>query len=109
MSKLTYDWTDLEKNIITIRKARGKITMQELVEFMHEPKQVNAFEGKLVIFMFRVNGEADLYPFGWDDDPGDTQDMMIIEDETRCPICNQKMFVQYCPECGKKLFGTEGA
>lgn len=105
MSKLTFEWTDPERNIITVRKARGKITMQELVEFMHEREQIWSFDGKLAIFMFRVNGEADLHPYGWNEPQGDAQDLLMLEDGMRCPICSQEMFIQYCPDCGRKLFG----
>ena len=80
--------------------------MQELMEFMHESKQISAFDGKLAIFLFRVNGDADLHPYGWIEQQGDAQDLLIIEDESRCPICNHKMFIQYCPDCGRKLFGN---
>lgn len=107
MAKLTWEWSDPDRNIITVRKAKGKITMQELIEFLHEPKQINCFDGKLAIFMFRVNGDADLHPFGWNEPQGDAQDLLMIEDESHCPICNQQMFIQYCPECGHKLFGKE--
>lgn len=103
---LSLEWKDMDRNILTVRKSRGKITLEELTEFFHEHNQVNAFDGKIVMFMFRVNGDADLYPFGWEDQKGDAQDLYILEDEGSCPICSQKMFVQYCPECGKKLYGN---
>jgi len=107
MSALTCEWKDIDRNILTVRKARGKINLEELLVFFHEHKQINAFDGKIVMFMFRVNGDADLYPFGWEEQKGDVQDLYILEDEGNCPICGQQMFVQYCPECGKKLYGEE--
>jgi len=107
MSKLTWEWSGENQTQITIRKPRGKIAMQELIEFMHEPKQLNCFDGKLAIFMFRINSDADLIPFGWEEPAGDAQDLMVIENETPCPLCNHRMFLQYCPDCGRKLFGKE--
>jgi hypothetical protein len=104
MAGLSLEWKNMERNVITVKKARGKITLEELLEFFHEPKQINCFDGKIVMFMFRVNGDADLYPYGWEEQKGDMQDLLILEDEGSCPICGQKMFVQYCPECGKKLY-----
>lgn len=107
MSKLTIEWKDIDRSILTVRKSRGKIQLEELLELFHEPKQINSFDGKIVMFMFRVNGDADLYPYGWEEQPGDQQDLIILEDEGCCPICGQQMFVQYCPDCGKKLYGAE--
>lgn len=101
---LSCEWKNTDRNILTVRKPRGKINLDELVEFFHERRQVLAFDGKIVMFMFRVNGDADLYPFGFEEQKGDVQDLYILEDEEGCPICGQKMFVQYCPECGKKLY-----
>ena len=107
MASLTWEWKDMDRNIITVKKARGKINLEEILEFFHESKQINYFDGKIVMFMFRVNGDADLYPYGWEEPKGDMQDLLILEDEGSCPICGQKMFVQYCPECGKKLYGRD--
>lgn len=107
MAKLTWEWSDTDRNIITIRKARGKITMEEIIQYMHEPAQLHFFDGKLVLAMFRVNESADLYPYGWEEQTGDAQDLYVIEDETRCPICNQVLYLQYCPDCGRKLYGDK--
>ena len=104
MANLSLEWKNTDQNIITVKKARGKITLEEIVQFFHENKQINSFDGKLVMFMFRVNGEADLYPYGWEEQKGDIQDLLILEDESSCPICGRKMFIQYCPECGTKLY-----
>lgn len=108
MAKLTWEWSDPEKNIITIKKPKGKLTMQEIVEFMHQREQANVFEGKLCLIMFRINQDADLYPYDWlsvDGEPtGDAQDVYVYEDGNNCPICGNEMFVQYCPQCGEPLF-----
>jgi len=109
MSKLQWEWQNYDRNEIRIRKARGKITMQELVDFMHEPEQVNLFIGKLVLFMFRVNPDADMFDYGYEESAGDEQTLMILEDEGHCPICNGELFVQYCPECGHQLYGSGGS
>ena len=105
MAGLTCEWKYPDRGILSVKKSKGKITLDEIVEFFHEQKQINCFDGAIVMFMFRVNGDADLYPYGWEEKKGDVQDLMILDDENGCPICNGKMFVQYCPECGKKLFG----
>ena len=107
MSNLSFEWDGMNRNIITVRKSRGKISLEELLEFFHDHKQINAFDGKIVMFMFRVNQDADLYPYGYEDPKGDEKDLYILEDDVGCPICGGKMFVQYCPECGKKLYGEE--
>lgn len=104
MAQLTLEWKDADRSIITVRKSRGKITLDEIVEFFHGSKQINGFDGKIVMFMFRVNGDADMYPFGYEEPKGDEQDLIILEDEGKCPICNGQMFIQYCPDCGRKLY-----
>ena len=98
MAKLSIEWADDDS--VIIRKDKGRLTMDEIFEFMHKREQLNAFEGCLVLITFRVNADRDL-PYMWEKPVGDAQQLYIIQDDTPCPICGKNtLFPQYCPECG---------
>lgn len=105
-ARLTWTYGDRDDEIIVLKK-KGKITFDELIRFMHEREQLNIFDGDLAVIAFRVNSERDLYDFATEltgVPEGDTLDVMIVGDETICPVCGEKrLFPQYCPDCGRKL------
>lgn len=103
MAKLTWEYAENGTDII-VRKARGKITMQELFDFLHEPKQTNSFDGALAAIIFRINSERDI-PYNYEEPDGDSQVVFMVGDDTTCPICGRnEMVLQYCQGCGRKLF-----
>lgn len=103
MAKLTWEYAENGTDII-VRKAKGKITIQELFDFLHEPKQTNCFDGTLAVVMFRVNSNRDI-PYLYEEPAGDAQEVIMVGDDSTCPICGRPdMAVQYCPDCGRKLF-----
>lgn len=103
MAKLTWEYAENGTDII-VRKAKGKITMQELFDFLHEPKQTNSFDGALAVVMFRINSDRDI-PYNYEEQEGDEQIVFMVGDEATCPICGkQGLAVQFCPDCGRKLF-----
>ena len=111
MAKLTWEWGN-NRNVIIVRKKRGKITQDELIRFMNESGQYNVFGGALMIQMFRVNGTEYLDDGYLNEDSGDdTAVLYILDDGGVCPVCGAlREAIQYCPECGHRLdysVGTE--
>lgn len=103
MAKLSWEYDDNGTDIL-VRKAKGKLTIQELFEFLHQPKQTICFDGCLAVVLFRVNSERDI-PMNYEEPEGDVQRVYMLGDDADCPICGRKdMAVQYCPDCGRKLF-----
>ena len=94
-----------------IQKKKGKITFDELLRFMHERDQTFQFDGMLCVVAFRVSSERDMYSYmdEWNGAPeGDALDIMMIGDDTVCPFCGEnRLFLQYCPDCGRELIVKE--
>lgn len=105
-AKLTWTWGE-RNDEIEISKKKGKITIDELFRFMHEQEQLNCFDGALVVYAFRVNGDRDMWNYLEDFSgapEGDVVTVQIVGDDTLCPVCGEKrLFPQYCPDCGRKL------
>ena len=105
MAKLTWEWGDDHE--IIIHKKKGKLTVDEIMRFLHEPEQMNLFEGMLAVIAFRVNRERDLYPYSYlmiGELEGDSQTVYMVEDDSMCPICGKNtLFPQYCPACGEPV------
>lgn len=104
-SKLSWEWGERNHEII-IRKEKGKLTLDEIWNFLHKRDQLNAFDGDLAVIMFRVSSDRDI-PFslwGRDESTGDEQAVIMIEDDMQCPICGKNsLFPQYCPDCGQPI------
>ena len=102
---LTWEWHENGRAII-VHKSRGKITFDEVWKFFHDPKMTNIFDGALIVDLFRVNADRDSYGEE-NEDPGDSQMFWVWNDENpTCPVCGDRdLTLQYCPECGTKLFG----
>lgn len=109
-AKLTWEWGDRPGEVI-LHKKKGKITYDEVMCFFHEQNMLNMFDGTLVLTMFRVNSERDMYPYSTlicGEPEGDEQTVWIVDDGSSCPICGQEIYLQYCPQCGEKLYGKKG-
>ena len=102
MSKLSWEYSSLHDDAIIIKKAKGKLTVGEIMEFMKDREQIMNFgEGTLCVIAFR--NYTDGYD-GWELEThqGDEQEVFILDDETRC-FCGQLLHYQYCPDCGRNL------
>ena len=101
MAKLTVEWARSGNEII-IRKARGKITFDEVVKLMNSRQYYDSFAGMLMVFQERIRGEEFLFDgFSAEDDEGDTVVLHMVDDDSECPVCGKnRLFPQYCPECG---------
>lgn len=112
-AKLTWEYGDDDGHSIVIHKSKGRLTMDEIMRFLHERDQLSVFEGMLAVMAFRVNGERDLCPYSLDffgKPEGDSQEVYMIGDDEICPLCGKnKLFPQYCPECGTKLIQEKEA
>lgn len=108
--KLTWEWSDRGNNEIIVRKARGKITIQELQEFLNEGRNYDSFAGMLAVAYFRINGSEYLFDgYDGEESDGDSVILCMAGDDTPCPICGRNdVFVQYCPQCGEPLFRQKG-
>ena len=101
MSRLTWEYGDKPDQII-IRKAKGKLTLDDIHAFMNEREQLLAFgEGVLCVIAWRTS--ADTYS-GWETGKpeGDAADVFVLQDESTC-FCGKVLHYQYCPECGCEL------
>ena len=106
MSKLSWHWGDRDGDII-VEKKRGKITIDELIRYLHEPDQLNCFDGDLMVIQFRVSDQKDMYDYSdviFGEPEGDCQLVQLVTDDSVCPCCGKnRLFPAYCPDCGRKL------
>ena len=106
MSKLSWHWGDRDGDII-VEKKRGKITIDELIRYLHEPDQLNCFDGDLMVIQFRVSDQKDMYDYSdviFGESEGDSQLVQLVTDDSACPCCGKnRLFPAYCPDCGRKL------
>ena len=93
---------DFERHQMIFRKARGKITLDDLIDTMQSRNFLLGFEGMVFVWSFRPFLERydDYEVF---ETQGDAVALQYVEDEGRCPICSSKRYWQYCPKCGEKL------
>ncbi len=104
MTKLTWEWGDRDDQII-IRKSKGRLTLDDIVEFTSQPEIINAFgEGVLCVIAWR--NRTDTYQGVEYEQTGDAQAVWMLSDGSKC-FCGRELYMQYCPECGHKL--TEDA
>lgn len=98
MAKLTWEWTERDDQII-IRKPKGKLTVEEVIDFTHSRDFINAFgEGTLCVIAWRIM-EDTYQGFDFDRPEGDSQEVWVLGDESRC-FCGRVLHTSYCPECG---------
>lgn len=105
--KITWEWGDHDEEIV-VRKEKGRLTLDELWEFLQEREQLNVFgENSLAVILFRLRGRE--YS-GWDhEEPeGDAQNVYILSDGSKCICGRTELWMQYCPDCGRKLIDNEG-
>ena len=102
MSRLSWEYGDKDDQIV-IRKPKGKLSVQEIREFMNEREQLRDFgEGALCVIAWRSSSET--YS-GWDmhcEPQGDAVVLFVLQDSSTC-FCGKVLYPQYCPECGRKL------
>jgi len=89
MAKLQWEWSGDYGSEITIRKAKGKITFDELFRFFHERDMLNLFDGDIIVVSFCVHAERDMYDYNdiFGEPAGDSLDVQVVQDDTVCPIC----------------------
>ena len=105
-AKLTAEWNydqEGKLNILTLKKKRGKITVEEIGDFLRYSPQ-GAYQGNWALIIRA--GDQTCGVSGWMDDfedSGDVVDLYQLEDGEKCPICRKLLPPQYCPECGADL------
>jgi len=104
---LTFEWDKdiYGRDILLVRKKRGKITIAELQEELSRDWR---YCGGWVLI---VRAREDAY-VGWGDneDPkGDVLELHQIEDGAACPLCAAVYsgVEDHCPHCGKRIKATE--
>lgn len=103
---ITWEWGEKQDQII-IRKAKGKLTMDDIWKFLNNYEQTRALgEGALAVIAFRMYSDRDDGWYSEDKEEGDSQEVFILGDDSHC-FCGELIYPQYCPDCGRKLFGKE--
>lgn len=103
-AKLTAEWDEdiVGRPVLLIRKSRGKITVDELVDFLLRDYRFTNYAYAMVINVRESMCEGS----GWlmDEEPkGDVVELYQLEDEENCPVCGRILTYQNCPECGAEL------
>ena len=102
--KMSWEYADNGTDII-IRKDRGRLTLDDIWEFLHRREQTWAHDGKLAAWIFRVDSDRDAsFDMFQGEDTGDSVVLIMVEDDSYCPFCGKnRLFPQYCPGCGEKV------
>lgn len=103
-SKMSWEYTENGTDII-IRKEKGKLTLDDIWNFMHRRENTWAHDGKLAAWVFRVDADRDLsFDMFQGETEGDAVELIMIEDGRECPFCGKNtLYPQYCPGCGEKV------
>lgn len=106
--KIFWQWGEHDGEI-WVRKEKGHLTLDEIWDFLQQREQLNAFgENSLAVILFRLRErEGD----GWDmedQSDGDAQQVYILSDGSKCICGRTELWMQYCPDCGRKLIDGEG-
>ena len=102
-SRLTWEWTD-DGHSIVIRKAKGKLTLDEVFAFMQTREVRNCLEGCLLLWAFRSLERDESLDIWQGEDEGDTAVLQVVQDGDTCPVCGRhELFPQYCPDCGAPI------
>jgi len=87
-------------SILIVEKARGKITVDELSNFLlHDFRQYGHYA-------IHINAsETCCGGSGWDfEEPkGDTVKLYRVDEDETCPFCRKLRPPDYCPNCGDSL------
>lgn len=87
----------LGRDMTTVIKSRGKLTVEEIQTALRD----KGMEGYFVIII-KVGDTDDGYFY--EEPKGDACDVYAINQDEVCPICAKTSTVQYwCHECGNKL------
>lgn len=103
MAKLKHSYyrNDHGHYVVELQKARGKITISEIVDHMkYEVRRYGHFA-----IILNLN-ETTFEPQGiFDEVPkGDSVELVELESYDKCPFCSKMMpDPLYCPECGLDL------
>lgn len=102
-AKLTAEWdTDITgRYVLLVKKSRGKITIDELTEFLLWDSRFTNHAYAIVIRVYENMCEGS----GWDieEAKGDVVELYQLEDGDDCPVCGSLLVYQNCPECGAEL------
>lgn len=102
-AKLTAEWDEdlIGRPVLLVRKSRGKITVDELIDFLLRDWR---FTNRAYAMVIKVN-ESMCEGSGWDmEEPkGDVVELYQLEDGDDCPVCGSILVYQNCPECGAEL------
>lgn len=102
-SKLTWEWADNCHDII-IKKAKGRLTLDEVYSFMQTRELRNAFEGCLLVWAFSSMERDETLDVWEGETEGDAVTLTVVGDGSTCPICGRnELFPQYCPDCGAPI------
>ena len=103
-AKLTAEWDEdiTGRMVLLVRKPRGKITLDELTDFLLRDYRFTNHAYAIVIQVKESMCEGS--GWGMDEEPkGDVVELYQLEDGDDCPVCGSILVYQNCPECGAEL------
>jgi hypothetical protein len=104
--KAEYGYDHTNQSVLVLRKARGKITIAEIEEFLRY-EQGGRYQGRYAVFLNAT--ESSCGGSGWMDEidpPGDVVSLYPMEDGGECPCCRRYLVMDSCPHCGEDLHNT---
>jgi len=92
---------DAGSYIVELRKSRGKITVDEIIEHL---KYVTRYYGFYAIIINANEYTCEPQGFLTEEPQGDFVEVVMLEEYDSCPLCAKMMpDPDYCPECGASL------
>lgn len=99
---LSGGYDDTGTYTVTIKKRRGKLTLDEIEDAIRDAGI--DYYGYYALLLNLNEGALEGPCYWYGDPPGDSVVLYRIEDGENCPVCQKVTpLLTYCPHCGEKL------